>query len=686
MKKFKDWKTFSKIIAVVLLSLLPIVGVVLFYLIPLMSENQYKEKGIATKKGVEIVYSILQEFESKAKNNLITEDEAKAKAIELIKVLRYEGDQYFWINDMNCVIVMHPFKPEMNGKDQTNNTDSNGKRFFAAFVDICKEKGEGLVEYMWPKPGIEKPVPKISYVKLFKPWNWVIGTGIYVDDVEAEISSLRNKVFVIIFIVLALVITFAYIFSKKLTQPLNALKLAANKVAVGDVELNLVSQTKDEIGELEKSFAVMVANVKEQAEYANQIALGNLDLNFKPKSEKDILSISLNKVVQTLKFLVDELNQLTKSALDGNLSARGAESKFSGGFKGIVSGLNNTLDAILAPINEGSKVLSVLATGDLTERMSGNYKGDHQIIKDSINTVADSLSKALTEVNQAVSETASAATQISSSAEEIATGSQEQSAQTAEIASAVEEMSKTVMENSKNTSFAADLARNAGRKAHEGGEVVNKAIKGMEEISEVVSNSAETVFTLGNNSNKIGEIIQVIDDIADQTNLLALNAAIEAARAGEQGRGFAVVADEVRKLAERTTKATKEIADMIKQIQAVTSEAVKSMQKGKTKVDDGKKLVNQTGNVLQEIIFESQKVSDIITQVAAAVEEESASTEQVSKNLESINSITQESSSGIQQIAKASEDLSRLTENLQSLVDRFKLENNRNDLKRLKSL
>ncbi len=682
MKKFKDWKTFSKILSVVLISILPITCVIVFYLIPLISESQYSEKGIATKKATEIAYSVLTQLQEQMKEGKITEDEAKSRAIEVIKALRYEGDQYFWINDLGPTMIMHPFKPELNGKDLSNNKDPNGKKIFVEFANVCKQNGEGMVEYMWPKPGVDKPVPKISYVKLFKQWGWIVGTGIYVDEVEASVSVLRNKVLVIILIVIAAVITFAFVFSKKLTKPLLGLQKAADKVAIGDVDINLVARSKDEIGELEKSFSIMVANIKEQAEYANQISLGNLDIKFSPKSEKDILSISLNKVVATLRMLVDELKQLTKAASEGELSARGKDDNFYGGFKEIIFGLNNTLNAILAPINEGSKILSVLATGDLTERMSGSYSGDHQIIKNSINTVADSLSKALLEVNEAVSETASAATEISSSSEELASASQEQSAQTSEIATAVEEMSKTVLENSKNTSFAAELARNAGLKASEGGEVVRKAIKGMEEIAEVVSNSAETVFTLGNNSNKIGEIIQVIDDIADQTNLLALNAAIEAARAGEQGRGFAVVADEVRKLAERTTKATKEIADMIKQIQVVTSEAVKSMQKGKVKVEDGKLLVNQTGTVLKEIITESQKVTDIITQVAAAVEEESASTEQVSKNLESINSITQESAAGIQQIAKASEDLSRLTENLQSMVDRFKLEKSNLSVKR----
>ena len=196
----------------------------------------------------------------------------------------------------------------------------------------------------------------------------------------------------------------------------------------------------------------------------------------------------------------------------------------------------------------------------------------------------------------------------------------------------------------------------------------------MNRIAEVVRKSAETVQALGKSSDQIGEIVQVIDDIADQTNLLALNAAIEAARAGEQGRGFAVVADEVRKLAERTTKATKEIATMIKQIQKDTSGAVESMEEGTKEVEVGKQLAEKAGKSLQEIIHGAEQVVDIVTQVAAASEEQSSAAEQISKNIESISSVTQESASGIQQIAHASEDLNRLTLNLQELVARFKVD------------
>jgi methyl-accepting chemotaxis protein len=198
----------------------------------------------------------------------------------------------------------------------------------------------------------------------------------------------------------------------------------------------------------------------------------------------------------------------------------------------------------------------------------------------------------------------------------------------------------------------------------------------MERIAEVVVQAAKTVQKLGAGSDKIGEIVQVIDEIADQTNLLALNAAIEAARAGEHGRGFAVVADEVRKLAERTTKATKEIAAMIKQIQLDTSGAVESINKGTEEVEKGKELAGKAGKSLEEIIAASNKVMDDIVLVASASEEQSSTAEEISKSIEGINSVTQQSAAGIQQIARAAEDLNNLTENLQNLVAGFKLSKN----------
>ena len=319
------------------------------------------------------------------------------------------------------------------------------------------------------------------------------------------------------------------------------------------------------------------------------------------------------------------------------------------------------------------QVIQNIDNADLNSRFNSERKDEVGDLQRSFDKFVTSIKETLLQVAESASAVASASSEISSSTEQMAAGAQEQTSQAGEVASAVEEMTKTIVENSKNASNTADTAKEAKKAAEQGGSVVGETVVGMKRIAEVVKQSACTVQELGKSSDQIGEIIGVIDDIADQTNLLALNAAIEAARAGEQGRGFAVVADEVRKLAERTTKATKEIAGMIKKIQADTKGAVTSMEEGTKQVDDGIKLADKAGTSLHEIVDISQKVTDMVAQIAAASEQQSSASEQISKNVEAISAVTGETAQGVQQVARAAEDLSRLTENLQSLVGKFKL-------------
>ncbi len=418
-----------------------------------------------------------------------------------------------------------------------------------------------------------------------------------------------------------------------------------------------------------------------------KVAKGTPFLEFDQKDEVGMLARTVDNIIKqsqagidsyentraTMSALMTETNVLIQGAKNGSLSERGKAEKFDGVYRDLVIGFNETLDAVTKPILEGSEILASMAQGDLTVRMTGNYKGDHQLIKTSINELGSSLQSLLGEVSAAVQAAASASTQISSSSEQLAAGAQEQSSQTSEIAGAIDEMAKTIITTTRYAGSAAASAKKAGDVALEGNSVVLETIQGMHKIALVVNNAANTVQELGKNSDQIGEIVQVIDEIADQTNLLALNAAIEAARAGEQGRGFAVVADEVRKLAERTTKATKEIAAMIKQIQKDTSDAVTSIVQGTKEVESGKILAEKAGNSLKNIITGAGEVVDVANQVAAASEEQSASAEQISKNIEGITEVTHQSAISTQEIAHAAEDLSRLTEKLLNLINRFKV-------------
>ncbi len=310
---------------------------------------------------------------------------------------------------------------------------------------------------------------------------------------------------------------------------------------------------------------------------------------------------------------------------------------------------------------------------DLNTQFNTSREDEMGQLQSSFDRFVRSIRDTLIQVSETATSVASASAQISSSTEEMAAGAQEQTTQSEEVARAVEQMAKSISVNSANAGEAAQTAEQAKTAAEQGGKVVTDTVNEMKQIANVVRESAGTIQNLGKSSDQIGEIIGVIEHIADQTNLLALNAAIEAARAGEQGRGFAVVADEVRKLAEQTTKATKQIAGMIQQIQSDSHGAVRSMANATGQVDEGIVLADRAGVSLLEIVQISQKVTHMVSQIAVANEEQSSTSEQISKNMEAIASVTQQTASGTQQIARAAEDLNRLTETLQHLVNQFKL-------------
>ncbi|MBI5643437.1 MAG: HAMP domain-containing protein [Deltaproteobacteria bacterium] len=346
-------------------------------------------------------------------------------------------------------------------------------------------------------------------------------------------------------------------------------------------------------------------------------------------------------------------------------------------------------DHMIKPIIKIKQTVEDFASGDLTKRaeiklkfLGMDLRDEVAALGDSVDAMAEQMSGVIGRITDSSNHLASASEELSSSSTQIEEGADRQSGQTAQVATAMEEMNATVIEVAKNSQQASESARAAQRIAANGGEVVNLAITAMQEVAESTSITSDTVKNLGKRSEEIGTIVSVINDIADQTNLLALNAAIEAARAGEQGRGFAVVADEVRRLAERTSKATKEISDMIKAIQEETGKAVVAMRSGTEKVENGVKLANEAGEALHQIVSGVENVTEMIAHIATSAEEQSATTDEIAQNMDSIAAVSKANVSTIAEVSHATNDLARLASELKELVSNFNIsKDNKGELK-----
>jgi len=329
--------------------------------------------------------------------------------------------------------------------------------------------------------------------------------------------------------------------------------------------------------------------------------------------------------------------------------------------------------SVRKPVAELKGVLEKVAQGDLSVDIKVESKDELGMISQSLHDAITAIKHLIAESKTISSSLASSSEELSATTEEISRNLKSQTERASQIASAAEEMSQTVVDIAKNASNIADVSVTTAGVAKEGKDMTINTANEIKVIEGAISKLSEVINILGDRSRQIGEIVTVIKDIADQTNLLALNAAIEAARAGEQGRGFAVVADEVRKLAERTAKATDEIAEMIRGIQSEVNVAEGSMEDATKKVASGVELSQKAANILGQILGKAQELQSMIQQIASATEEMSSVTDHITQDIGSIAEGSKEISLAVDQSAQTASDIARLGGELNTAIGRFKV-------------
>lgn len=534
----------SRMVLVLLVTVLSIIALMSFSL-KTSYEMQIREKQQKTQHMVESVISMVQHQHQLFKEGEKTEQEAKDSALKAIEKLRYNKTDYFWVNDLDAIMVMHPIKPALNGKNLYGLKDKAGKQFFKSFVDIVKAKGAGNESYLWPKPGFEEPVEKISYVEGFKPWGWVIGTGIYVDDVKTEFWSNASSQIIIAAIGLGITILVLFLIASSIINPMEEANRAMHNISQGD--------------------------------------------------------------------------------------------------------------------------------GDLTQRLNTSGNDEMSQLARAFNMFVDQIQSVIKEVDNSTQRVAAAASQLSSTTEQTTQVITRQTSETDHVATAINEMAATIHQVAQSALQAASTTRAADAQAQDGKQNIHETAHTVSSLSDEVGRATEVIQQLETQAENISSVLDVIGGIAEQTNLLALNAAIEAARAGEQGRGFAVVADEVRTLASRTQESTHEIEQMIEQLQAGAKQAVTVMENSRASTQITAEKAMATQGALDTISTSIQGVNDMINQIASAAEQQSSVAEEINRNVVNIVDLSNDTAQASEQTSQASAELSTLAEQLKLLVHRFKI-------------
>ncbi|HDX8428702.1 methyl-accepting chemotaxis protein [Aeromonas veronii] len=513
-----------------------------------------RENAIKERKALLSSYIMMAKTAVDAVYSLPDSPENRQKVKELLRPLRYSSDGYFFVYDFEGNTILLPVRTELEGKNRWNDKDAKGKLLIQEILKSARQ-GDGFTEYWTAKPSISRDAPKLAFTLVLDKYQWAIGTGFYIDDIDNELAALRaeresnmhaslQSSVLVILLILGITLAATVIVGNRVTKPLADAVLALNDIANGDGDLTqrLKVQSQDEIGQLASAF---------------------------------------NRFVERIQSVVSQVGETS----------------------------NHLFSAV-----------------DKLHHLSEHY--DHQM--------------------------------------------QGHSRETDQVVTAVTEMSSTAQEVAASASNAATATSDAARESDAARGVVSGAINSINRLVGEVHTASGVIEQLAQETAKIGSVVEVIRGIAEQTNLLALNAAIEAARAGEQGRGFAVVADEVRSLAGRTQQSTKEINEMLQRLQGGVKQAVEVMQASEDRSQETVQEASHIASSLDSMVMAVSTINDMNIQIATAAEEQHAVSEEINKNLVAIQQIVSELTSAAVESNSTTRDLASTGDKLRKLVSQFR--------------
>lgn len=593
---------------------------------------------------------------------------------------RYEHDKsgYFFVYD-GGLVVAH-VKQDLVGKDLGGAVDANGVRFNAELARKAAAGG-GFVEFIFEKPGAGKQ-PKIAYGAAIPGTTLWVGAGIYIDNIDvirtritSEMETLINDstLYVLAFLGVILVLVYLPIvvwIARSITQPLKDAVHVADKVADGHFEARWASDSRDELGRLGHSLNVAFDKVAHQMFWFRNI-LDAIPLNLSV-TDMDSRWTFLNKVgadklgLKSMESVLGHPCADKKTPVCGTdrcareLMKRGVEESQWTDTDGKV--YKTRFERLQD--QEGKQTGYVEITQDITHEYMLQQEAEESLKRGRQETVA-----ALEKIVEGIS---SVSTELASYLGQAEKGSMDQAARITQTAAAMEEMNSTVMEVARNADMASQVSGQTKDKANTGASVVQKALKSIRVVRQESLTLKEDMAALQEHAQAISQIMGVISDIADQTNLLALNAAIEAARAGEAGRGFAVVADEVRKLAEKTMASTTDVAKAITSIQASSDKSVEQVDRAVQAVEEATEFASQSGGALEEIVSMADNTADQVRAIATASEEQSASSEEISRSVHQVNTLAGETAQSMQAASKAVNSLTEQSQVLTGVIRQMK--------------